>query len=83
MRCLSLLLFVIPFAPIRAEEPRNYPPPAQVKAAFLKLLDRPRIPLDPQTIANKPLDDGLIQEHLRFVSEKKAVLPAATEVSTN
>jgi dienelactone hydrolase len=50
----------------------DHSPPAQVKSAFLKLLDRPRVPLDPQTIASKPLRNGLIQEHLHFASEKRA-----------
>jgi dienelactone hydrolase len=48
-----------------------YPPPGQVKAAFLKLLDRPRVPLDPETVATKPMGDGFVLEHVRFTSEKK------------
>jgi len=44
---LSLLLVA---AAARAENTAQ--PPAEVKAAFLKLLDRPRVPLDPQFIGS-------------------------------
>lgn len=68
MRSLALLLFLalIP-RPIFAE----YPPPADVKAAFLKLLDRPREEkIEARDVAEKSLDDGLILETLWFYSEK-------------
>jgi dienelactone hydrolase len=47
-------------------------PPAEVKAAFLKLLDRPRVPLDVK--AEPPNSDtttGLVSERLSFASEAK------------
>jgi len=69
MRRLAVFcLFLLSGTAARADNP----PPVQVKAAFLKLLDRPRVPLAPQMIATKALGDGLIQEHVRFASEKKA-----------
>lgn len=49
---------------------KPYPAPKEVKAAFLKLLGRPRVPLDAELIA-KEARDGMIIEHLRFNSEKK------------
>jgi dienelactone hydrolase len=55
----------------RAEDPPNYPPPAQVKAAFLKLLDRPRVDADVKSDGPRKLDDGFVREHLTFASEKK------------
>src|SRR5579862_9602777 len=72
MRHLSLLLLLAAFAPVGAEEPAKYPPPAQVRAAFLKLLDQPRV--DPAVKSDTPqkLPDGFTLEHLTFASEKKA-----------
>src|SRR5262245_15689630 len=49
----------------------SYPSPAEVKAAFLKLLDRPKVPLDPK-IKDKKADDDLVTEHLTIAAEKKA-----------
>jgi dienelactone hydrolase len=71
-RCLVLALFVcvLPSLPAQDTTP-TYPPPAEVKAAFLKLLDRPRVPLDPKTIETKT-KDGFTVEHLTIASEKKA-----------
>jgi pimeloyl-ACP methyl ester carboxylesterase len=54
-----------------ADTAPSYPPPAEVKAAFLKLLDRPKVPLDVKTVSTKT-EDGLVLEHLSFASEKKA-----------
>jgi dienelactone hydrolase len=65
---LALLVFA---APLRADEPKGYPSPARVKAAFLKLLDRPRVPLDIREV-NRSEKGGLVIESLTFASEKKA-----------
>src|SRR5690242_17583792 len=55
-----------------ATEPAGkYPPPAEVKAAFLKQLDRPRIPLDPRTRQSERDADGRITEYISIASEKK------------
>jgi dienelactone hydrolase len=67
-RCLAL--FVIAASCGRADEPLAYPPPKQVKAAFLKLLDRPKVPLDPQVKVTKESPLGML-EHLSIASEKK------------
>jgi dienelactone hydrolase len=58
-------------APVPAQLP-GYPPAVEVKAAFLKLLDRPTVPLDVQAGAVSKLDDGLVLEHLSFATQKKA-----------
>ncbi len=55
-----------------AEPARTYPPPAEVKAAFLKQLDRSRVPLDPQTRSTERDTDGRIAEFISIASEKKA-----------
>ncbi len=49
-----------------------YPPPAEVKADFLKLLDRPRVPLDVKVESTERGKDGLVSELLSFATEKKA-----------
>ncbi|HMF20475.1 MAG TPA: alpha/beta fold hydrolase [Gemmataceae bacterium] len=48
----------------------DYPPPAEVKAAFLKLLDRPRDSMEVHDLSQKPLGDHLILETLWFYCEK-------------
>jgi dienelactone hydrolase len=70
---LSVVL-ILPAARLAwgADETDPYPPPAEVKAAFLKLLDRPRVPLDPQT---RPVErDGADRafEQVSIASERKA-----------
>jgi dienelactone hydrolase len=57
---------------VRAEEPRKALPPAQVKEAFLKLLDRPKVDADVKVISEPKAEGGLITEHFSFASEKKA-----------
>jgi dienelactone hydrolase len=63
-----MVLLVAQAAP--APEPKS---PAEVRAAFVKMLDRPKVPLD---VRNDPtiLDEkkGLTVERLSFASEKKA-----------
>jgi dienelactone hydrolase len=49
-----------------------YPPPAEVKAAFLKQLDREKIPLDPQTRRTEAQPDGRVVESVSIASERKA-----------
>lgn len=55
----------------RAQGP-DYPPPGEVRAAFLKQLDRPKVPLDAKPIENRLDPDGLLTEKLSFASEKKS-----------
>ena len=50
----------------------SYPPPAEVRAAFLKLLDRPKVDLDTQVQTIPGQEDGLVHEQLSFASERKA-----------
>jgi dienelactone hydrolase len=71
IRRLSLLLIFLA-VPATAREPLpTYPPPAEVKAAFLKLLDRPRVPLDPQ-VKDLGKDGTLTTEHFSIATERKA-----------
>ncbi|MGE3315512.1 MAG: alpha/beta hydrolase family protein [Planctomycetaceae bacterium] len=55
-----------------AAEPEQVLPSAEnVRAAFLKLLDRPRVPADLQIRNPENLAEGLVAEHLSIASEKK------------
>ena len=74
----SVLLWVAlaqapaPAATVRI--PSNLNPPADVKAAFLKLLDRPKVALDVKSEPDRPDDTkqpGVVIERLSFASEKK------------
>jgi dienelactone hydrolase len=74
-RQLLVLLFLMlsAEASLRAQDSLpKYPPPAEVKASLLKLLDRPQVPLDAKVTASKAARDGLWEEQLSFASEKKA-----------
>lgn len=70
MRFPLLLLALVPVS-LRAGEPPAYPPTDQVRAAFRKLLDRPRVSLDVKAGPKKERSDGLVLEQFSFASEKK------------
>ena len=55
-----------------ADSTGSYPPPAEVKAAFLKLLDRPKIALDPQITRIETLSSGFVAVYLTIATERKA-----------
>jgi dienelactone hydrolase len=55
-----------------AEPVATYPPAADVKTAFLKLLDRPRIALDPVTSNTETDRSGFVVERVSIASERKA-----------
>lgn len=56
MNLLTLLLLVVAQDTPKTEIPA-YPPPAEVRASFLKMLDRPRIPLDAKQ-EDRPVEAG-------------------------
>src|SRR5271165_5164930 len=57
LACVSLLFLS---AALVAEQPKvSYPPPAEIKAAFLKLLDRPRVPLNAKVL-DTSTKEGLV-----------------------
>jgi dienelactone hydrolase len=70
LRCSCLVLLFV--ATVFADEPKapSYPPPAKVREAFRKLLDRPAVPLD-VAIEETSHSKGLVIEKLSFASEKK------------
>jgi dienelactone hydrolase len=71
IRTSLIVLFVAICPHLRAEEAKHaYPPPAEVRAAFHKLLDRPAVPLN-VLAATPSTGDGLQIETLSFASEKK------------
>src|SRR4051812_44348645 len=69
--CLSALTLMVisQAAPVETSAPA-YLPTNQVKAAFLKQLDRPRMALS-VVEEGKQTEDGLTVERLSFASEKK------------
>src|SRR5947209_807039 len=67
-RCLWLALFLLLPAPSLHAQPA-YPPPAEVRAAFKKLLDRPRVDLAIQKPAEAAPGTPMT---FSFASEKKA-----------
>ena len=70
-RLLAASLVLAFGVPVAAEAAGAYRPAAEVKAAFLKQLDRPRIALDPQTAKTESEGDRVV-EHVRIASERKA-----------
>ncbi len=52
----------------------SYPPEASVRTDFLRLLDRPRVPLDPRPVAvdAKSAGEGLVVESLTIATERHA-----------
>jgi len=69
----TLLLFAAGLAKLAAAaEPGAYPPPKEVRAEFLKQLDRPRVPLDPQTRQTEHDAEGQVSESISIASEKRA-----------
>src|SRR5437588_6515722 len=74
MSCRSLIVLLLVSLPLqgRADEAKGYPAPAEVRAAFLKLLDRPKVSLDVKVVNTTTSKDGFLHEHLTFASEKKA-----------
>lgn len=49
----------------------KYPPPAEVRAAFLKMLDRPKVAAEPKNYEPPRTEHGLTVEHLSIATEKK------------
>src|SRR5687767_12199802 len=64
-------LATVSLVTVRADEPLGYPPPDQVRTAFLKLLDRPKVPADAKLVDTKPHAPGWVIDHLSIASEKR------------
>lgn len=65
--CCFLLLALLP-ALAHAE---SYPPPDEVRQAFLRQLDRPRVALDPKTRHTEVNAAGFVEEFVSIASERK------------
>jgi dienelactone hydrolase len=63
----TLLCLLLAFT---VSQDHAYKPAAEVKAAFLRLLDRPKVDPDPKVVDTKA-EGGLVTEHLSIASEKK------------
>ncbi|HEV7998819.1 MAG TPA: alpha/beta fold hydrolase [Planctomycetaceae bacterium] len=68
----AVILFSTACITLARETEPVYPPPAQVKASFVKLLDRERVPLDVKTRSSETDADGRVVETVSIASERKA-----------
>ncbi|MDB5308198.1 MAG: esterase [Gemmataceae bacterium] len=66
---LVALVLPLPFLPAQDRKPL---PPTEARAAFLKLLDRPKVPPDDRAEADPVEKNGLSYSRWSFASEKKA-----------
>ena len=66
------LLAVALLAPLVPAQDRPALAPADAKKAFLKLLDRPRVPADPKLTGPAETKNGLVYQPWSFASETKA-----------
>ncbi len=60
-----------PVSEASSDQLPKYPPPADVRAAFLKLLDRPKVDADVKELSPPRTENGLTTEHLSIATEKK------------
>ena len=67
MRKITALLFLA----LLGLAPQGYPPAAQIREAFLKQLDRPRVAADRNVVETKS-DGGFVTECFTIATEKKA-----------
>jgi len=68
---LSCLVLSCSLLPLRAEDRKRYTD-SERKAAFLKLLDRPKVPADVKATKPSEMRNGLHYETFSFATEKKA-----------
>src|SRR6266508_2994731 len=71
LRLTFLLAFLFPLPALHAQD-RKPLPPAEAKKAFLKLLDRPKVPPDEKVEAEPVEKNGLTYTRWSFASEKRA-----------
>ena len=76
MRTFRLTLIMATLVVVRLVAAQDtaptYPPPDEVKAHFLKQLDRPRVGLDPVVAKSEAAETGLIEERLTIASQRRA-----------
>ena len=67
----SLLIVARSIGAFQGDVAKSPPPPADVKAAFLKQLDRPRVPVDVQ-VRKVEAENGRIAEQVSIATERRA-----------
>ncbi len=68
---LAIVVLAYAWPTLVAQQP-EYPPPAEVRTSFLKLLDRPKVPADVKLEKTTPQPGDWMLEEFTFASEKKA-----------
>jgi dienelactone hydrolase len=71
VRRIAIVLLLVPIG-ARAQAPVAYSPPAEVRAAFQMLLDRPLVPPDVQAAESQDRPNGLTIERFTFASERRS-----------
>jgi dienelactone hydrolase len=71
MRSIVGCLFALVSTAVSYAQAPTYPSPAEVRAAFLKQLDRAKVPADVKLERTTPQPGGWVLEEFTFASEKK------------
>jgi predicted esterase len=79
------MLVLVSSCVLAAQSPSSPPagPGGDTRAAFLKLIDRPRVPLAPVVRTMTPGGPGLVQEHVLFGSDATERVPTIVVKSAN
>ena len=72
--CIASVLIATTVAATSAWQPAAPPQPEATRAAFLKLIDRPRVALEP-TVRARPETGGLVAEEISFAAEAGQRVP--------
>jgi len=72
--CFASVLIAAAVTAPDARQPITPPQPDAIRAAFLKLIDRPRVPLEP-TVRSRPETGGLVAEEISFAAEAGQRVP--------
>jgi len=72
--CFSSFLIAAAVTAASARQPTTPPSPETIRAAFLKLIDRPRVALEP-AVRSRPEPGGLVAEEISFAAEAGQRVP--------
>ena len=69
---MKLCLYALCLVLVEFQDASAQPTPTEVRASFLKMLDRPKTPPDVKVVKTTPQADGWELEEFTYASEKKA-----------